>query len=125
MPAGEMGWEIPDYVSPDGRFRVRWADQPTRGNLSIVQPRVVDERTGDVLLDGWRAATWDWDGRVTAATASTIELAMRKFPGRVHCDLVIDADARTYEIRNASRGGKGLDELREGLRFGGLRPAEA
>jgi hypothetical protein len=120
---GPSPYEVPDFVSGDGRFRVRWAASSTVGNAWIVQPHLTDTRTGRVLLDLWGASTWDWDGTVEGCTASTVTLALRRFPGTVSCTVVIDADALTCAISDAARGGKGLDPLRERLRAAGLTAA--
>lgn len=110
-------------MASGGRFQVEHA--VTAAPLSqgdIRQPRVTDARTGVVLLDLWSAATWDFDGDITASTDSVVEVYVRRWPGSAHCTVVIDADARTYVLRDAARP-KRLAPLVERLRFAGLRPA--
>ena len=114
---------VPDYVSECGRFRVEYAmSEGPRMSHVIVAPRVHDTRAGRVLLDLWHAATWDFEGTVVGATASTIELVVRRYPGTALCAVVIDADALTYDLRNAVRPAR-LAPLEERLRLAGLRPA--
>lgn len=111
----------PDWVSDDGRFRVRFACSSTVGNAYVCQPRLLD---GDaVLLDLWSASTWDWDCYDVSAAGGVVTLGVRRFPGSTGATLVVDADAGTYEVRDALRHGKGLDPLYERLRLAGLKPA--
>ena len=88
----------------------------------IRQPRVTDTRTGAVLLDLWKASTWDFDGDVTESTDSTVTLHVRRWPGSASCTLVVDADARTYALRDVVRERR-LAPLLERLRFAGLARA--
>lgn len=110
----------PDYTSPGGRFVVEWQDHSFVGNSTFVQPRVTDTRTGDVLLDLWGAGSFGWFGWVVDAPEPVIELGLRRVQSETGCTVVIDADARTYALRDVLRAGKGLDHVRERLRLGGL-----
>lgn len=110
----------PAYVSPGGRFRVEWTEHSFVGSSTFVQPCVLDTSDGAVLLDLTGAGSFGWFAFVTGASGATLELAVRRVMSGSGCTVVIDADARTYEIRDAARGGKGLRHVRERLRFGGL-----
>ncbi|HEX8004538.1 MAG TPA: hypothetical protein VF519_17755 [Mycobacteriales bacterium] len=110
----------PAYVSPGGRFRVEWLEHSFVGNTTFAQPKVVDTRDGAVLLDLTGAGSFGWFGWVLGADGAVLELAVRRVQSETGGTVVIDADARTYEIRDAARGGKGLDHVRERLRLGGL-----
>lgn len=110
----------PAYVSPGGRFVVEMTEHSFVGNSTFAQPRVTDTATGDVLLDLTVAATYGWFGWVLRCEEPVIEIAVRRVQSSTGCTVVIDADARTYVIRDAARAGKGLEPLRERLAFGGL-----
>lgn len=115
----------PAYTSPGGRFVVEFDEHSFVGNSTFVQPRVTDRRTGDVLLDLTVAATFGWFGWVLGCEEPVIELAVRRVQSSTGCTVVIDADARTYAIRDATRAGKGLGPLRERLAAGGLTEVAA
>ena len=110
----------PDFRSADGRFLVEYGCAATVGNHWICQPRLTDVPAGAVLLDLWGAATWDWDCDRAEAAGPVVSLSLRRFPGSTACVVDVDADRRTYAIRDATRAGKGLDALREALRHAGL-----
>jgi len=113
-------FDVPDIVSEDGRLRVRRGSSSTVGNAWICQPRVLDERAGATLLDMWVASTSDWGVFDVTFDGPTVSLELRRFPGRTGATFVIDADARTYAVRDALRAGKGLDAVHERLRAAGL-----
>ncbi len=116
-------YDVPDWVSPDGRFRLARACASTAGNAWICQPRLTDTRDGAVLLDLWGADTWDWDCPDVSAAGAVVTLALRRYGGSTGCTVDVDADARTYALRDAARGGKGLEPVVAALRRGGLAPA--
>lgn len=112
--------KAPDFRSPDGRFLVEWEDHSSVGNSTFVQPRVTDTRTGDVLLDLWGETSFGYFGWVVGTEGPVIEVAVRRVQRTVGCTVVIDADARTYALRDLVRNGKGLDLVRERLGLAGL-----
>ena len=113
----------PDYRSPDGRFLVEWSMHSFVGNSTFVAPRVTDTATGDVLLDLWGAGSFGWFAWVVGAEGPVLSLGVGRVMSDSGCTVVIDADARTYALRDAKRAGKGLDHVRERLAIGGLAAA--
>jgi len=110
----------PAYVSPGGRFRVEWDEHSFVGNTTFVQPCVTDTATGEVVFDLTGAGSFGWFGWVLGAEGARLELGIGRVQSGSGCTLVIDADARAYEIVEPNREGKGLDHVRERLRAGGL-----
>lgn len=110
------------HVSPDGRFLVETGlDEGPRMSHVIARSRVTDRSRDVTLFDGWSVALFEWEGQVVEFGPSTVTLAMRRYPGRVTCTLVLDADAGTYAIRDLRPDGRQLRDLRDRLRLHALR----
>ena len=116
LRAGPDGAE----VSADGRFAVTWVEDSEGHGAIWRHPRVVDTRTGRVLLDLSGDETYGFAGTVVRAAGAVVEVALQNVVGGPSCHLVVDADARTFEIRPLAPAGATYPELRDRLRGLGL-----
>lgn len=123
-PPGPNGFQRhPDVETVDGRFRVEWQVQSEGHGEMWDQPKLVDQRSGDVLLDLHTAEAYGFSGRVVRSAGPVVELLVSALLDGDDCNVVIDADARTFEIRNLRPPGATHRRLRGFLRRAGLAEA--
>lgn len=114
----------PDVVTVDGRFRVEWHVESEGHGATWDQPKLVDQRTGRVLLDLHGPDAYGFRGEVVRAADPVVELLVAKLFGGGACNVVVDAAAGTFEVRNLRPPGATHDVLRGFLRRRGLREVD-
>ncbi|MBI2893915.1 MAG: hypothetical protein HYY06_10210 [Deltaproteobacteria bacterium] len=83
-------------ASPDGSIRIQWYEHEVRMGHWIVSPRVLDEDTGETLLDLWGTS---WDATASFPGTGLVRLALRCYPGDTPgCTVIIDFRRRTFEL---------------------------
>lgn len=86
---------------------------------------MLDERTGQVILDLWATTTWDYTADVVGADGPLLTLRLNRLSSGAACTLVIDADARTFAMSETRPPLATHRLLRERLSLGGLTEAPA
>jgi hypothetical protein len=109
MPAIDP-WD--DHVSPDGSIRIEIEASEKRASVWTLSPRVIDTRTGAVLLNFWRT---NWDAVVSWPKADTAMLVLRRFNFPGTYTVLIDPNAGTYTLVEGGMQPQPLAGLQQGI----------
>jgi hypothetical protein len=92
-------------LSPDGAVRVEYGYSGGERSATIIEPRIIDMKSGEVLIDLWRSS---YEGRVEFGERGKFVLTIDSpyYPATYIVD--VDAEARTFAFA-------GSPERRESL----------
>jgi hypothetical protein len=100
------------HISPDGSIRIEILASERRASIWVLSPRVIDTRTGAVLLNFWGT---NWDAAVSWPNADTAMLELRRFNFPGTYTVLIEPKAGTYTLVGGGQPPQPLAGLEQGI----------
>jgi hypothetical protein len=100
------------HVSPDGSIRIEILASERRASIWVLSPRVIDTRTGALLLNLWGT---NWDAAVSWPNADTAMLELRRFNFPGTYTVLIEPNAGTYTLVDGGQPPQPLSGLEQGI----------
>ena len=100
-----------ETLSPDGRVKVVYGYNDGEKSPTTIEPRVIDLRTGEVLVDLWR----NWcQGSVQFLEPGKLRITVHDaYHRELICEAEIDIDRRMFALANSPSQWQPLSKFRE------------
>jgi hypothetical protein len=100
-----------ETLSPDGRVKVIYGYNDGEKSPTTIEPRVIDLRTGEVLVDLWR----NWcQGSVQFLGPGKLRITVHDaYHRELICEAEIDVNRRMFALANSPSQWEPLSNFRE------------
>ena len=112
LQAGFVYWE--ELLSPDGALRVLLGHRDGERSATLIEPRIVDAATGEILLDLWRTyKTYEVTFGGTENGKPSMTLTIRDVYTGAARIAVLDIESRTFVFSDSPQNRQPLRRLHE------------